>query len=380
MGGPRTGSGGFGALPPDPDPDPAHPAEQVADAKADPHHDYDDEVEKSRAPLLTHLIELRSRLIIVLAAIAAGFVLCFFLAKPIYNILLVPFYDAAIDAREKAVLAETRAGLESAKIDVDAIRLREGVIMVTLADPARAGEAAAVIGPALLRPPKGEPFARAVEAVPGGGVRVEPAVEALKLIFLEPLEFFFVKMKLAFFGGLVLAFPMIAYQVYRFVAPGLYRSERLAFLPYLVVSPALFMLGGALVYSFILPFVMSFALGQEQVEPGQAEITLLPRVAGYLSLVTTLMLAFGFAFQMPVILSLLARVEIITAAQLVSFRRYAIVGIFAFAAIVTPPDPLSQIGLGLAMMGLYEISIWTVRLIERRRAHDESKEAAAAAE
>lgn len=195
------------------------------------------------------------------------------------------------------------------------------------------------------------------------------------LIYTQVLEFFFVKLKLALFGAIVLAFPVIAYQVYRFVAPGLYKNERGAFIPYLILSPILFILGGALVFNFVLPFVLVFGLNQEQMLATGSSISLLPKVSEYLKLATTLFLAFGLSFQLPVVLSLLGRIGIVTSNGLKKGRRYAIVGIAAFAAIATPPDPMSQIMLGSAIYLLYEISIISVRLIEKKR--DEEEEAAA---
>ncbi len=216
------------------------------------------------------------------------------------------------------------------------------------------------------------------EAAAGVAAQKGLEQEELTLIFTAPLEYFFVKLRLAVFGGVILAFPFIAYQVYAFVAPGLYKNERKVAAPFMIAAPALFSLGAALVYFFILPFVMRFALNQQQVVEGAAVIELLPRVSEYLILVTTLILAFGFAFQLPVVLTLLAMANMIGAETLRKGRRYAIVGIFAFAAFATPPDPLSQIGLGLAVMALYEISIFVVAMVERRReAADRAAEAAA---
>ena len=166
-------------------------------------------------------------------------------------------------------------------------------------------------------------------------------------------------------GAIALAFPMIAYQVWAFVRPGLYKNERLAFAPFLVASPALFAAGMAFVYYLILPFVMSFALGQEQMgADGRAQIQLLTRVSEYLNLVTTLALAFGVSFQLPVLLSLLGKAGLITSTDLVKFWKFALVGIAAFAAFVTPPDPISQVFLAAAMFGLYALSILAVRLVE----------------
>lgn len=186
------------------------------------------------------------------------------------------------------------------------------------------------------------------------------------LIYTQVLEFFFVKLKLALFGAILLAFPVIAYQIYRFVAPGLYKNERGAFLPYLIISPILFILGAALVFNFVLPFVLAFGLSQEQALNDSQTISLLPKVSEYLKLATTMFLAFGLSFQLPVVLSLLGRIGVVSSEGLKKGRRYAIVGIAAFAAIATPPDPMSQIMLGGAIYLLYEISIISVRLIEKK--------------
>lgn len=208
------------------------------------------------------------------------------------------------------------------------------------------------------------------------------------LIYTAPQEFFFTQIKIAAFGGLVLAFPVIATQIYKFVAPGLYRDERAAFMPFLIASPVLFLIGAALVYFFFTPMVMWFFLSMQQVGPDQEiQISLLPRVSEYLGLIMTLIFAFGLVFQLPVVTSLMARVELLTSKGLADKRKYAIVVAFVVAAVITPPDPVSQIGLAIPTIILYEISIILARMIEKQREErrlqrekQEAAEASAAAE
>jgi len=207
----------------------------------------------------------------------------------------------------------------------------------------------------------------------------EPLAHALvghpnnHLIYTAVYETFFTYVKVGMFAGLCLAFPIIASQIWMFVAPGLYKHERHAFLPFLLASPVLFIAGAGFVFYIMLPFALRFFLGFET--PGTANtlgIQLLAKVSDYLDLVTTLIFAFGLTFQMPVLLSLLGRVGIVSAAMLRKFRRYAIVGIFALAAIVTPPDLFSMVSLAIPLTLLYEVSIWCVALIERRRAQEDA--------
>ena len=254
-----------------------------------------DDIDASKAPLIEHLVELRTRIIWALVAFLAMTIFCFGMAKYIYSILVTPYVWAA------------------------------------------------------------------------GGPQNAP------LIYTHPLEYFFVQMKLAVFGGAFLAFPVIATQVYKFVAPGLYKDERDAFRPYLIATPVFFMLGAAVVMLVAMPLLMKFSISMQQAATeGVASISLLPKVDDYLSLVMTLVFAFGLTFQLPVVLTLLARVGLIDSQFLKDKRRYAIVIVFVIAAIFTPPDIISQFALAIPTLLLYELAILAVKVVEKK--HHKPKE------
>ena len=185
------------------------------------------------------------------------------------------------------------------------------------------------------------------------------------LIYTQLYEAFFTRIKVAFFAGAFIAFPIIANQIWLFVAPGLYRSEKRALYPFLIATPVLFLLGAALAYYFVFPFAWRFfASFQSTNGGGGVPIELLPRVSEYLDLVMKLIFAFGLTFELPVLLTLLAKVGIVSSKGLGRFRRYAYVGMFVIAAVLAPPDVITQTGLALPLIALYEISIIAARLVE----------------
>jgi sec-independent protein translocase protein TatC len=185
------------------------------------------------------------------------------------------------------------------------------------------------------------------------------------LIYTGLTEAFFTNLKVALFGAGFISFPVVATQIWKFVAPGLYRSEKRAFAPFLIATPVLFVLGAALAYYFVFPFAWRFFLSFEtHGGNGAPEIKLQARVSEYLALVMKLIMAFGIAFELPVLLSLCARVGLVSSAGLRKYRRYAYVGCFALAAVLAPPDVITMTGLALPLVALYEISILAARLVE----------------
>ena len=247
-----------------------------------------DDLEGSRAPIVSHLTELRNRLLISFAVLIATFLVSFAFADHIFNFLAAPLQDIWQD-------------------------------------------------------------------------------ENRRMIFTAMHEKFFTDIKVSFFAAFCISFPVLISQIWLFIAPGLYRDEKRALLPFLLMTPVLFLLGAAFVYYLVLPAAWNFFIGFEQVAEGDnLAIVLEPKVNEYLSLTMQLVLAFGFCFELPGLLVLLVRVGITDSRGLSDKRRYAILLAFVAAAILTPPDPLSQIGLAIPIILLYESSILVARLIERR--------------
>jgi len=203
---------------------------------------------------------------------------------------------------------------------------------------------------------------------------VDPYAQAVKndlnnrrLIFTALHETFITYLKVAFFAAFFISSPIILIQIWKFVAPGLYKNEKRALLPYLIATPLLFLLGGMLVYYLVMPLAIKFFLTFETSQVGSLPIELEAKVNEYLSLIMRLIFAFGISFQLPVLLSLLARVGFIDSKYLKKRRKYVIVIIFAVAAVLTPPDPITQIGLGIPLLILYELSILSVKFIEKKK-------------
>ena len=266
-----------------------------------------DDIDDSSAPLMEHLKELRNRILISLAAFVAGVLIAFAVWNPIFNFLTSPICDA-----------------------------------------------------------------------------LEGRGQECQLVLIKLQEGFFVAFRISVMGGFILAFPVIAWQLWRFVAPGLYKSEKGAFLPFLLASPLMFTLGATFAFYVVLPIAFNFFLGFQQmmvtdpeagpdlvtVDPGTAGILFQGSMEQYLALTTNFILAFGLCFQLPVLLTLMGKAGLISAQGLIGMRRYAIVLILILAALVTPPDMMSQLILFAAIYPLYEVSIFLIRRIEKRREAD----------
>ena len=263
----------------------------------------EDEIEDTKAPLIEHLTELRTRLIRSLIAFLIGMVICFVVWNPIFNFLTQPIC--------------AQLTLRSQECGLILIKLQEG---------------------------------------------------------------FFVAIRISLMGGFILAFPYIGTQMWRFVAPGLYKTEKNAFLPFFLASPIMFFLGASFAFYIVIPLAFDFFLGFQQEGAfledsaggeasalAEAGITFQGSVSEYLTLTVKFILAFGLCFQLPVLLTLMGKAGLVSSETLGSMRKYAVVGILTLAALVTPPDVITQVILFVVVYGLYEISIWLVRGVEKRR-------------
>jgi len=265
-----------------------------------------DEIDDSSAPLIEHLIELRTRIMHALIALFIGFGICFAIAKPIFDILSRPICLALADINQ-----------------------------------------------------------------------------ACNLVMLAPQEGFIVNMRIAMFGGFAIAFPYVGYQLWRFVAPGLYKAERKAFLPFLVASPAMFLLGGSFAYFVVLPLAFRFFLGYQQGGSAASEaveglahagIIYQGSIDQYLGLTMKFIMAFGLSFQLPVLLTLMGKAGLITADALVTTRKYAIVAILVLCALISPPDVMSLAVMFFSVYPLYEVAIWIIRRMEKNRPADDEED------
>ena len=255
----------------------------------DPKAGEEAELDRSKAPLLDHLIELRRRLLWCVLALAAAFAVCLWQARPIFAFLA-------------------------------------------------------------------QPLVKAMEGMPGGP----------RLIYTSIFEAFFAEIKVAFFAALMIAFPIIANQIWRFVAPGLYAREKKAFAPFLILTPFLFLAGAAMAYFVCMPLALHFLLGY-QGNIGGAQAEALPGIGNYLDFVTRFLFGFGIAFLLPVLLMLLEAAGLVTRAKLKRGRRYAIVIAFVVAAVLTPPDVVSQLLLAIPLLALYEFSLIAIWFTEKKR-------------
>ncbi|MCJ8190636.1 twin-arginine translocase subunit TatC [Sphingomicrobium aestuariivivum] len=241
-------------------------------------------------PLLEHLVELRKRLLWVVATLGVAFIACFYVAKPIFGVLVQPLLDA------------------------------------------------------------------------GQG----------RLIFTDIFEAFFVEVKVALFAALMITFPMLAVQLWRFVAPGLYAREKKAFLPFLLMTPVFFGLGASFAYLVAMPIALDFLLGYEG-EIGGVETDALPGIGNYLSFSTKFLFGFGVAFLLPILLMILERAGLVTREQLAKGRRYMIVGAFFIAAVLTPPDAVSQVILAVPLILLYEFALVAIRLTHWKKTREQAR-------
>ena len=305
------------------------------------------DIDNTKLPLLEHLIELRRRLVRSAIVVILAFLPCFYFAPAVFNFLALPLYEAY-------GLAPAEIGTPGEDGWLERV-LHDAWLLFSDHDDGQAPEAAP-----------------AQEGTVTEGATIDRSLESEfppRFIFTSPQEAFLTYVKVGFFVSLCLSLPFLAYQIWAFTAPGLYRREKKVVLPFMLVFPLLFALGAAMVYYAFFPVALKFFLGFQQTgDFGRLPIVMEVRVSEYFSLLLKLLFAFGISFQLPLAMTLLARTGAVTAEGLKRKRKYAIVAVFVLAAVITPPDPFSQLGLALPLVGLYEISIWCAGIAERRRA------------
>lgn len=300
------------------------------------------DIDNSKMPLLDHLVELRTRLVRCAIVLVIAFLPCFYFAKDIYNFLARPLYDVSIK----------EACGEGGRVEWLDNFLFVNFNFHIIDTPAPAEPAADCTGKEIV---------------------------LQKIIYTSPAEAFLTLVKVAFFLSLCISLPFLVWQIWGFVGPGLYKKEKFVVLPFLLVFPVLFTMGAAMVYYAFFPVALEFLLSFQQTPTttGDLPIEAQFKISEYFSFLLKLIFAFGISFQLPLVVTLLARTGMATSRGLREKRKYAIVGVFVVAAVITPPDPFSQLGLALPLLILYEISIVCARLVERGKARNAAEEEAA---